>query len=66
MKAPVGPAICTRLPPRNETSRPPTMAVYRPCSGRAPDAIAKAIDKGSATTPTMTPATMFGKQYRLA
>ena len=30
------------------------------------DAIAKAIDSGSATTPTMTPATMFGSQWCLA
>jgi hypothetical protein len=27
MKAPVGPAICTRLPPNNDTARPATIAV---------------------------------------
>ena len=32
------------------------MAVYKPCSGRAPDAIAKAIERGKATTPTTIPA----------
>ncbi len=59
MKAPVGPAIWTRVPPNSETARPLTMAVYSPCSGRAPDAIAKAIASGSATTPTIAPATML-------
>ncbi len=57
MNAPVGPAICTRVPPSSDTQRPATIAVYRPCSGRAPDAIANAIASGSATTPTITPAT---------
>ncbi|MNF87563.1 hypothetical protein D3C84_700320 [compost metagenome] len=27
MNAPVGPAICKRLPPKSETSRPPMIAV---------------------------------------
>ncbi len=56
MKAPVGPAIWARVPPQADTSAPATMAVYRPCSGRAPEAMAKAMASGSATTPTITPA----------
>ncbi|CPO66897.1 Uncharacterised protein [Bordetella pertussis] len=63
MKAPVGPAICTRLPPHSETSRPATMAVYRPCSGLAPLAMAKAMASGSATTPTIRPETILGSQW---
>jgi hypothetical protein len=62
MKAPVGPAICTRLPPSAETRKPATIAVYRPCSGFAPEAMAKAMASGSATTPTITPATTLRAQ----
>ena len=32
------------------------MAVYRPCWGGTPDAMASAIDSGSATSPTTRPA----------
>jgi len=32
---------------------PPMIAVYKPCSGRAPEAMAKAMASGSATMPTM-------------
>ena len=56
MKAPAGPPICTRLPPRAEMSKPPTMAVIRPASGFKPEAMAKAMDKGKATTLTVNPA----------
>ena len=56
MNAPVGPDICTRVPPKIAVKRPATMAVYRPCSGRAPDAMAKAMPSGKATTPTTIPA----------
>ncbi|MNN36072.1 hypothetical protein D3C81_1499480 [compost metagenome] len=62
MNAPVGPAICRRLPPNIDTASPATMAVYSPCSGLAPDAIANAIASGSATTPTITPDTRLGSQ----
>ncbi len=57
MNAPVGPEICTRVPPKSEVRTPATIEVYKPCSGRAPLAIAKAMAKGRATTPTMMPAT---------
>ncbi len=57
MNAPVGPEICTRVPPSRVVARPATIAVYRPCAGVAPEAIANAIASGIATIPTMTPAT---------
>ena len=56
MKAPVGPPICTLLPPNTEMSRPAIMAVMIPFSGVTPDAIPKAMASGSATIPTMIPA----------
>ncbi len=34
-----------------------------PCSGLAPEAMAKAIASGSATTPTVMPETTFGTQW---
>lgn len=58
MKAPVGPPICTRLPPKNETINPPITAVINPFSGETPDAIPNAIANGSAIIPTKTPAVM--------
>ena len=57
MNAPVGPEIWTRVPPSSEVARPATIAVYRPCAGVAPEAIANAMASGMATMPTMTPAT---------
>ena len=58
MNAPVGPPICTRLPPNADTMNPATMAVMMPFSGVTPDAMPKAIANGSATMPTMMPAMM--------
>ena len=46
----------TPLPPIAEITKPPTIAVYRPCAGDAPDAMAMAIDKGNATMATVRPA----------
>ncbi len=63
-KAPVGPEICSRVPPKSDVHRPATIAVYRPCSGRAPEAIAKAIASGIATTPTIVPASKFPSRWR--
>ena len=63
MKAPVGPEICTRVPPNIDVTRPATMAVYRPCAGVAPEAMAKAIASGMATMPTTTPATRLGIRW---
>ena len=56
MNAPVGPPICTLLPPNSEIASPATMAVMMPFSGETPLAIPKAMANGSATIPTMTPA----------
>ena len=61
--APVGPPICTREPPSAEIRKPATMAVKRPRSGLTPLAIAKAIASGSATMPTITPATTSAKNW---
>ncbi len=55
-KAPVGPPICTRLPPRKEMRKPATAAVIRPFSGATPEAMANASASGTATMPTTTPA----------
>ena len=55
--AAVGPAICTRLPPRKDIMKPAIIAVYIPCSGPTPEASASAIDKGSAIIATMIPET---------
>ena len=56
MKAPVGPPICTELPPSMETMKPPMMAVMSPFSGLTPEAIPKAMASGRATMPTIMPA----------
>jgi|GEM_PF-1387406 len=45
MKAPVGPPICTLLPPKTEIMNPAITAVIIPFSGETPDAIAKAMAK---------------------
>ena len=57
MKAPAGPPIWKRLPPRSETKKPPTIAVIRPRSGETPEAMAIAMDKGRATIATVRPET---------
>ena len=56
MKAPVGPPICTLLPPSREIRKPATMAVMMPFSGVTPEAIPNAMARGRATMPTMMPA----------
>ncbi len=56
MNAPVGPPICTLLPPRKEIKNPAITAVINPLSGVTPEAIPKAIASGSATMPTIIPA----------
>jgi hypothetical protein len=38
--------------------KPAMMAVNKPASGLSPDAMAKAMAKGKATTPTVMPAAM--------
>ena len=56
MKAPVGPPICTLVPPRSEMMKPATMAVMMPFSGVTPLAMPKAMARGRATMPTIRPA----------
>nr|UVY31560.1 MAG: hypothetical protein [Bacteriophage sp.] len=56
IKAPVGPPICTLLPPRNEMMNPATIAVIIPFSGLTPEAIPNAMARGNATIPTIIPA----------
>ena len=55
IKAPAGPLILYKLPPHNETIKPPIIAVNKPVVGVAPLAIAKAIDRGIATIETVNP-----------
>ena len=56
INAPVGPPICTELPPKAETMKPPMMAVVNPTVGLTPEAMPKAMAKGRATMPTTIPA----------
>ncbi len=65
MNAPVGPPICTLLPPRKEMMNPAMMAVINPCSGLTPEAIPKAIASGRATMPTMIPAIRSVRNFSL-
>ena len=46
MNAPVGPPICTLLPPNSEIRKPPTIAVTMPCAGAVPEAMAMAMESG--------------------
>ena len=63
MKAPAGPPIWKRLPPSSDTMKPPTIAVYSPRSGETPEAIAMAIDSGSATIATVSPAMASARNW---
>ena len=56
IKAPVGPPICTLLPPIIEMMNPAMIAVIIPFSGETPEAIPNAMASGKATIPTMIPA----------
>ena len=56
MNAPVGPPMETFVPPRGEMMNPAMTAVKIPACGGTPDAMAKAIASGTATTPTVAPA----------
>ena len=64
MKAPAGPPIWKRLPPSSETMKPPTIAVYSPRSGVTPEAMAMAIESGSATIATVRPAMASARRSR--
>ena len=60
--APVGPETCTFDPPKTAASRPATIAVIRPCSAVSPELTPKPSASGSATMPTVTPATRSARQ----
>lgn len=62
MKAAVGPPICTREPPKAEIRKPAMIAVCRPFSGVAPEAIASAIASGRATMATVSPASASARR----
>ena len=63
--APVGPPIWTREPPMAETIAPPMIAVNRPRSGFTPEAMAKAIESGSAIVATLRPASRSRRNWSL-
>ena len=50
------PADLDALPPNAAIRKPAMIDVQTPASGETPDAMANAIAKGNATTPTVTPA----------
>ena len=58
INAPVGPPIWTFEPPKTEIINPAIIAVYKPCAGETPLAMAKAIARGRAKMPTLMPAPM--------
>ena len=64
MKAPVGPPICTLLPPSAEIRKPATIAVTSPCAGSAPEAMAMARLSGKATMATEIPASTSAERSR--
>jgi hypothetical protein len=64
MNAPAGPPIWYRLPPSADTRKPPTIAATSPRSGDTPEAMAMAIDRGSATTATVSPARRSARNPR--
>src|SRR3546814_4210940 len=61
-KAPVGPPTWGRGPPKADMRKPAITAVTSPLSGDAPLAIASAMDKGSATTATVRPASASARR----
>ena len=65
INAPAGPPTWKRLPPSAETRNPPTMAVNNPLSGDTPEAMAIAIDRGSATIATVSPAIASARNFAM-
>jgi hypothetical protein len=55
--APVGPDTCTFEPPNTAATSPATIAVTNPLAAPAPELTPNARASGSATTPTVMPAT---------
>ena len=63
MNAPVGPPMQTFVPPSAEIRKPAITAVKMPAWGGTPEAMAKAIASGSATMPTVKPATASAAKF---
>src|SRR3546814_11648278 len=57
IKAPAGPPIWNRLPPKAETMKPPTIEEYSPRSGVTPDEIATARESVHAPLAPVRPDT---------
>ena len=62
--APVGPDTWTCEPPNTAATSPATIAVTSPASAPAPDAMPKPSASGSATMPTVSPASMSERHER--
>ena len=62
--APVGPDTCTLDPPNNAATKPATIAVIKPAVAPNPLVMPNANASGSATTPTVIPATTSPRQER--
>ena len=60
-KAAVGPETFTVEPPERAMTMPAMIAVYKPCCGATPTAMANAMDRGRAMTPTVRPARMLAR-----
>ena len=60
--APVGPETCTFEPPKTAAMMPATIAVMSPASALTPELTPKPRASGSATMPTVTPATRSDRQ----
>ena len=62
--APVGPDTWTCEPPNTAATSPATIAVTSPASAPAPDAMPKPSASGSATMPTVSPASRSARHER--
>ena len=62
--APVGPETWMPEPPKIPATRPATMAVVKPAAAPSPVVMPNARASGSATTPTVNPATTSPRHDR--
>lgn len=62
--APVGPDTCTFEPPKTAASTPATIAVTRPSSADIPELTPNPRARGSATMPTVSPASRSPRHVR--
>ena len=62
--APVGPETCTLDPPNTAAMTPATIAVMSPAAAPAPEAMPNPSARGSATIPTVSPASRSPRQLR--